>query len=114
MKTKTYNAPSGIGKTGQTLKTFGERQNAVNAAIAERLEAQDRQIQVLSAQLGAALERIGSLEQEVAALREEQAQNIQRFGRCAAELEDVEKDVGRLKLTAKLNSNAIDKLVKGK
>ncbi len=112
MKTKTYGASSGLGKTGQTLREFGERQNALNAQLASQVQTLTTQVELLAGQLGDALEKIAGLEQQVAALQAEQERNIKRFGRCAAELDAAEKEISRLKLTAKLNTNAIDRLSK--
>ncbi len=99
MKTETYAEKSGIGKTGQALKQFGENQNALNAQLAE-------QIVQLSKQLEDAMQRIAQLEAE-------QEKNITRFGRCAAELDEMQKELDRLRLTTKLNTNAIDRMAKG-
>ncbi len=98
MKTETYAEKSGIGKTAQTLKQFGENQNALNAQLAE-------QIVQLAKQLEDAMQRIAKLEAE-------QEKNITRFGRCAAELDEVQKELDRLRLATKLNTNAIDRMAK--
>lgn len=98
MKTDTYKEISGFGKTGQALKAFGESQNAMNAQLSEKLE-------LLTKQLGQALDRIAELETE-----KEKTQK--RFIRCAEELDKLQKEVDRLRLTAKLNSNTIDRLAK--
>lgn len=115
MNAKTYQNAAGIAKTGQSLREFGERQNALNAGVQEELTYLRKQNQALSGQLSAALERIAALEkalERVTALEQEQVMNIRRFGRCAADLDVVEKEIDRLKLTSKLNSNAIDRLTK--
>lgn len=98
MKTATYGGTQGFGKTGKALEIFGENQNALNAKLLERLEETEARLQT-------ALERI-------AALEEEQERNIKRFGRCAAELDAMQKELDRLRLTAKLNSNTVERLVK--
>ncbi|MBQ9110207.1 MAG: hypothetical protein IJY06_02415 [Oscillospiraceae bacterium] len=98
MKTDTYKEISGFGKTGQNLREFGESQNAMNAQLSEKLE-------LLTNQLGQALERIAELELE-------QHGNMQRFAAYEAEIADLRKEVDRLRLTAKLNSNTIDRLAK--
>ncbi len=98
MRTATYEGTQGFGKTGKALESFGEKQNVLNAKLLERLEETE-------AQLKAALERIAALEAE-------QERNIQRFGRCAAELDAMQKELDRLRLTTKLNSNTVERLVK--
>lgn len=98
MNTDTYKEMSGFGKTGQNLREFGESQNAMNAQLSEKLE-------LLTKQLGQALDRIAELELE-------QRGNLQRLSACDAEIADLKKEVDRLRLTAKLNSNTIDRLAK--
>lgn len=100
MKTDTYKENSGFGKTGQNLKEFGEKQNAMNAQLTEKLE-------LLTHQLGEALDRIAELEAQ-------QEKNQKRFVRCAEEISELKKEVDRLRLTAKLNTNSIDRLAKSK
>jgi len=100
MKTETYKEIAGFGKTGQNLKEFGEKQNAMNAQLTEKLELMTRQ-------LGEALDRIAALEAE-------QAKNQRRFVRCAEEINELKKEVDRLRLTSKLNTSSIDRLAKAK
>ena len=45
MKTETYAEKSGIGKTGQALKQFGEQQNALNAQLAAQVEMLEKQLE---------------------------------------------------------------------
>ncbi len=99
MKTQTYEEIHGIGKTGQTLRKFGEQQNELNAQLTA-------QVETLTNQLEKAMQRIAQLEAE-------QEKNIARFGRCAAELDEMQKELDRLRLTTKLNTNAIDRIAKG-
>lgn len=115
MDTKTYRSVEGFGKTGQIVRDFGERQNALNAEMHKRIRTLEAKNKALSGQLEEALSRIALLEaalERIAALEQEQAMNIKRFGRCAADLDALERETDRLKLTAKLNSNAIDRLSK--
>lgn len=97
MQIKTYEEVPGFGKTGQTLRQFGEQQNEVNAQLQEALQA-------MAKQLEQALRRIAELEAE-------QERHIQRFGRCAAELDAMEKELNKLRLTSKLHDNTINRLV---
>lgn len=119
MNTRTYQTEAGLGKTSQAVREFGERQNALNTKLLEKIRSLEARNQALTRQLDEASMRITELEvtteavlERLAALEQEQALNIRRFGRCAADLDTVEKEVDRLKLTAKLNSNAIDRLSK--
>ena len=113
MNTKTYEPGAGLGKTAQTLRDFGERQNALNQKLAEQNQALQMRCEVLAEHLGEALDRIAALEEALAALQKEQALNIKRFHRCAADLDRAEAEIDRLRLTAKLNTNAIDRITKG-
>lgn len=115
MDSKTYLPAGGLSHLPQTLREFGERQNQLNAQLRRENESLSGQIEVLAGQLGEALARIGALEEaleRVTNLETEQKANIKRFQRCAADLTALESDVGRLKVTAKLNTNAIDRLAK--
>lgn len=113
MNTKTYEAGSGLGRTSQTVREFGERQNAMNAKLVSELKSLKTRNEVLAEHLGEALDRIAALEAAVERLEKEQALNIKRFKRCAADLDKAEAEIDRLRLTAKLNTNAIDRLSKG-
>ena len=44
--------------------------------------------------------------------KKEQSMNIKRFGRCAAALDEIDKEIDQLRLKTQLNSNAIDRMVK--
>lgn len=112
MNTKTYEAGSGLGKTAQTVREFGERQNALNAKLAAETASLQTRCEVLAEHLGAALDRIAALEAAVERLEKEQELNIRRFARCAADLDKAEAEIDRLRLTSKLNTNAIDRLTK--
>ncbi len=99
MDTKAYEEQTGFGKTGQILRHFGEKQNDINAQLSEQME-------LLAKQLGEAMQRIAELEK---AGRDAE----QRLAKQAAEIEEMQKDIDRLRLTTKLNSNALDRLAKG-
>ncbi len=120
MNTKTYETGAGLGKTSQTLREFGERQNNLNDKLVAEIESLQRQREILAEHLGEALDRINALETaletmtgRVAALEKAQDLNIKRFQRCASDLDKAETAINRLKVTAKLNTNAIDRLAKG-
>lgn len=108
MNTKTYHAPSGLGKNSQAVREFGEKQNALNEALAEKLSTLEAENNSLYGQLAQANERIAALEDRLASLEQEQAKNIRR---TVSDIAALEKEIERLKLTAKLNSNAIDRLM---
>lgn len=112
MQPKTYHPQGGLNKLPQTLREFGERQNKLNLELRHENESLTRQIEVLGEHLGEALVRIKALEEAIIELQNEQELNIKRFHRCAEDLDKAEKEIGRLKLTAKLNTNAIDRLAK--
>lgn len=119
MNHKTYTPQDGITHLPQTLREFGERQNRLNFELQKENTSLSGQVEVLASQMGEALERIAALEaalneanQRITELESEQALNIKRFHRCAEDLDKAEKETERLKLTAKLNSNAIDRLMK--
>ncbi len=98
MKTTTFEGSQGFGKTGKALEQFGENQNALNAKLTEHLDA-------LARQLGEAMDRITELEASRRSMEEQVA-------RCLTEMDGMQKEIDRLRLTAKLNSNTIDRLVK--
>lgn len=112
MQPKTYQPQGGLNKLPQTLREFGERQNQLNIELRHENESLSRQVQILGEHLGEAIVRIQALEEAIIALQKEQELNIKRFHRCAEDLDKAEKEIGRLKLTAKLNTNAIDRLSK--
>lgn len=92
-KCNTYDSENGGGffKIPADLKQFGENQNQYNIIIAEKLE---------------------ELQNRISTLEAEQKQNKELFKRLANELVSFKADIDRLKLTAKLNTNTIDRLVK--
>ena len=98
MKTETYGGSQGFGKTGKALEEFGEKQNALNARLSEHLDA-------LARQFGEAMDRIAELEAARRSMEEQVAH-------CLTEMDGMQKEIDRLRLTAKLNSNTIDRLVK--
>ncbi len=100
METRTYQPESGLGKNKQNLENFGQRQNDLNAQV--------------QAQLTEILQKLDELKRRLDAAEQEQQQNMNRFAGCAAELKDIHKDIDQLRLTAKLNSNAIDRMMKKK
>lgn len=119
MKAKTYESMQGLGKTGQTLENFGEEQNQFNAEIIKQMRIAELQMNMLTRKLTETME-------EVEKLKETQVKLILRMTKCEAEIEILKQDnasaaldvlrqeVDRLKLTAKLNTNAIERLTHAK
>ena len=120
MQAKTYESVQGLGKTGQVLESFGNAQNQLNADILKEMRIMQLQTNMLTHHLKEAQE-------EIAKLKEEQVKYILKLNQCKAELDSskhqletkdsfqaevaaLRQEVDRLKLTAKLNSNAIARL----
>lgn len=124
MDAKTYESMQGIGKTGQALEKFGEEQNQLNQKLLKQIRILELQNHLLSHQMQ-------EVQTELAKLKETQVKNILKLGYCEAEieilkqenqenkkkekdnlLEELKREVNRLKLTAKLNANAIERLTR--
>ena len=120
MNAKTYESVQGIGKTGQELENFGSAQNQLNAEILKELRIMQLQTNMLTHHLKEA-------QDEIAQLKEEQVKYILKLNKYKAEadslrhqleskdsfqseVEALRQEVDRLKLTAKLNTNAIERL----
>jgi len=120
LQAKTYESVQGLGKTGQELENFGNAQNQLNADILKEMRIMQLQANMLTHHLKEAQE-------EIAKLKEEQVKYILKLNQCKAELDSIKhqlekedsfqaetealrQEVDRLKLTAKLNSNAIARL----
>ncbi len=87
----------------KTLHVFGERQNQINRGTAARMRSLEVENRTLKLQ-------IEQLESKIAAT---EAREKKSLGRVAAQLDKLERDLNRVRLTGQLNSNAIDRLVKG-
>ncbi|HAJ97525.1 MAG TPA: hypothetical protein DCO72_07300 [Ruminococcus sp.] len=118
-KAVVYEPVSGIGKSGQALQNFGDKQNALNKELLHRLDELERENSELRQKLADTETRLSLMESTFVALREcideqkkEQSMNIKRFGRCAAALDEIDKEIDQLRLKTQLNSNAIDRMVK--
>jgi len=120
LNSKTYESVQGIGKTGQELESFGTAQNQLNAEILKEMRIMQLQTNMLTHHLKEAQE-------EIAKLKEEQVKYILKLNQCKAEadslkhqletkdsfqaeVEALRQEVDRLKLTARLNTNAIERL----
>ena len=86
---RAYDGGKGIFRTGASLESFGEKQNAANEMLAAN---------------------INDLIKRVCALEDKQVQNNEIMKKRASELTSFKAEIDRLKLTAKLNTNTIDRL----
>ena len=122
MNAKTYESVQGIGKTGQTLESFGEAQNQLNAEMLKELRVIQLQTNMLLRQMLEAQTVITKLKEEQVkyilklskceAELESLRQNAAKLSRYEAEIENLHQEVDRLKLTARLNTNAIDRMTR--
>ena len=120
MNAKPYDAISGIGKTAQELENFGNAQNELNADILKELRIIHLQTNMLTHHLKEAQEEISRLKEEqvryILKLNQYQAEadslrnQLDAKASCQLEIEALRQEVERLRLTAKLNSNAIERL----
>lgn len=89
-KMKTYSGEQkGAFKTSARLGEFGEKQNAANELLAAN---------------------VNELIKRVCLLEDQQVRNNEIMKKLASELSAFRAEIDRLKLTAKLNTNAIDRL----
>lgn len=79
----------GVFKSGEKLTDFGEKQNAANEVLAAN---------------------INDLIKRVCALEEKQIQNTEVMRKLAEELTAFKKELDRLRLSDKLNTNAVERL----
>lgn len=79
----------GTFKTAAKLAEFGERQNEANIALAAN---------------------VNDLIRRVCALEDRSAGDEERFRRVAEELSAFKKELDRLRLSDKLNTNAVERL----
>lgn len=120
MNAKTYESVQGIGKTAQELESFGAAQNQLNADILKELRIMQLQTNMLTHHLREAQEEIAKLKEEqvkyILQLKKYQAeadslrQQLNAKDNYRIEVEALRQEVDRLKLTAKLNTNAIARL----
>lgn len=89
-KMKTFAGESkGMFKTSARLEKFGENQNSANELLAAN---------------------INDLIKRVCLLEDQQIKNSEVMKKLASELAAFKAEIDRLKLTSKLNTNAIDRL----
>lgn len=87
----------------QELHKFGSRQNQFNRGTSARL----RTLEVENRTLKLQVEQLQK-ELEASKVREQKS-----FGRVALMLDKMQAELDRVRLSAQLNSNAIDRIVKG-
>ncbi|MBR0142441.1 MAG: hypothetical protein IJM19_09380 [Ruminococcus sp.] len=91
-KMKTYDGETpSLFKTGAKLAEIGEKQNTANEALAAN---------------------VNSLIKRVCALEEEHLKTVEIMKKIATELNAFKKELDRLRLSDKLNSNAVARLDK--
>ncbi len=89
-KMKAYSGKSkGTFKTSADLEAFGKKQNEANELLATN---------------------INDLIKRVCALEDQKLRDAEIIEKLALELSAAKSEIDRLKLTAKLNTNAIDRL----
>ncbi len=88
-KIKAYEDENGAFRTKSSLEHFGEKQNKVN--------------ELLAANINDLIKRVCSLE-------DTQVKNENAMKKIADDLNSFKAEIDRLKLTSKLNTNAIDRL----
>ena len=85
------------------IHVFGLRQNQINLGTAARLRAleiQNRTLEIKIQRLEAELETLSVKEKKI-------------LGRVAAEMDAMQAEINRLRLSTQLNSNALDRILKG-
>ena len=85
------------------IHVFGLRQNQINLGTAARLRAleiQNRTLEIKNQRLEEELETLSVKEKKI-------------LGRVAAEMDAMQAEINRLRLSTQLNSNALDRILKG-
>lgn len=85
------------------IHVFGLRQNQINLGTAARLRALEIQNRTLEI-------KIQRLEEELETLSVKEKKIL---GRVAAEMDAMQAEINRLRLSTQLNSNALDRILKG-
>lgn len=106
------------GNWASRLHTFGVRQNTFNQNAERRIRELELDNRRLVSVLKKSLQQVDMLQQVIQEQKERQKLDEQRnreiFGRVAMELDRMQAELDRLRLTAQLNSNAIDRLYEEK
>lgn len=104
-----------IKNWSKPLHNFGVRQNAFNQSADRRIRELESENLQLRAEVRTLLQQTEELSQitkrQKDRLRQEENRNREIFGRVAAQMDKMQAEVNRLRLSTQLNSNAIDRLL---
>lgn len=104
-----------IKNWSKPLHNFGVRQNAFNQSADRRIRELESENLRLQAEVRVLLQRTEELTQitkrQKERLRQEENRNREIFGRVAAQMDKMQAEMNRLRLSTQLNSNAIDRLL---
>ncbi|MDO4155396.1 MAG: hypothetical protein Q4D37_01280 [Oscillospiraceae bacterium] len=104
-----------IKNWSKPLHNFGVRQNAFNQSADRRIRELESENLRLQAEIRVLLQRTEELTQitkrQKERLRQEENRNREIFGRVAAQMDKMQAEMNRLRLSTQLNSNAIDRLL---
>lgn len=104
-----------IKNWSKPLHNFGVRQNAFNQSADQRIRELESENLQLQTEVRTLLQRTEELSQitkrQKERLRQEEQRNREIFGRVAAEMDKMQAEINRLRLSTQLNSNAIDRLL---
>lgn len=104
-----------IKNWSKPLHNFGVRQNAFNQSADRRIRELESENLQLRAEVRTLLQQTEELLQitkrQKERLRQEENRNREIFGRVAAQMDKMQAEINRLRLSTQLNSNAIDRLL---
>lgn len=104
-----------IKNWSKPLHNFGVRQNAFNQSADRRIRELESENLQLRAEVRTLLQQAEELSQitkrQKDRLRQEENRNREIFGRVAAQMDKMQAEINRLRLSTQLNSNAIDRLL---
>lgn len=104
-----------IKNWSKPLHNFGVRQNAFNQSADRRIRELESENLQLRAEVRTLLQQTEELSQitkrQKDRLRQEENRNREIFGRVAAQMDKMQAEINRLRLSTQLNSNAIDRLL---
>lgn len=104
-----------IKNWSKPLHNFGVRQNAFNQSADRRIRELESENLQLRAEVRTLLQKTEELSQitkrQKDRLRQEENRNREIFGRVAAQMDKMQAEINRLRLSTQLNSNAIDRLL---
>lgn len=112
MKSETYEPQNGFAKGKQNLEAFGMQQNTFNSEMLHQIADVQAQMTAIQAAVTAIQEALSQTEARILSLEQSQERNMKLFGQCAAEMGEMQQAINNLRLSTKLNSNSIDRLIK--